>query len=157
MQSYDGLVTTTECRPPWTGHKRGTWGGYCEWETNVTDTPTNWSAVLYLVGTASAFNPVEICPDAARTVDVAIRRPRQFKPATGALVVWELRNAANNVLSQSGTNLVGPDDLVSIPALVIPRDPFRARLTVSLLPVPAPCQPAQLSIRLLSLTQAELT
>src|SRR6185436_1405687 len=32
LQPYDGLVTTTECRPPWTGDKRGTWGGYFDWD-----------------------------------------------------------------------------------------------------------------------------
>jgi len=93
---YDGLVTTTECLPPWTGDARGTWGGYCDWEPTITDTETNWSAVLFLVGAASAFNPVEVCPDATRVVDVAIRRPQQFKPLAGTRVTWELRKAANS-------------------------------------------------------------
>jgi hypothetical protein len=136
LASYDGLVTTTECRPPSTGDKRGTWGGYFDWEPSIIDTETNWSAVLFLVGTNSAFNPVEICPDAARVADVAIRRPQQFRPAPGTMVVWQLRDAASNGLFQSGTNTAGLDGLVSIPELVIPRDPLRVRLIVATLPRP---------------------
>jgi pimeloyl-ACP methyl ester carboxylesterase len=139
---YDGLVTTTECRPPSTGDTRGTWGGYFEWETNIVDTATNWECVVYLVGASSAFNPVEICPDAARVADIAIRRPQQFKPAAGTLLNWELRNAANNALQQSGTTIVGADDLVSVANLTIPRDPVRARLIITGPGPVAPCAPA---------------
>ncbi len=128
---YDGLVTTTECRPPWTGDRRGTWGGYFDWEPNLTDSHTNWSAVLFLVGPPSAFNPVEICPDPVRVVDVAIRRAQQFQPRTGTRLDWRLENAATGTLITNGTAVVGADDLVSVPALPIPRDPLRARLTLS--------------------------
>lgn len=134
---YDGLVTTTECLPPWTGDKRGTWGGYFDWESNLVDTPTNWTGVLFLVGTNSAFNPVEVCPDTNRVVDVAIRRPQQFKPLTGTPVNWELRNAVNNALLQSGATIVSADNLVTVTNLTIPRDPVRARLVISA-PLPAP-------------------
>ncbi len=141
-EPYDGLVTAEDCYPPFTGDKRGTWGGYFDWETNIVETPTNWAAVLFLVGTNSAFNPLEISPNATRVTDVALRRPQQFKPLAGALVTWELRNAANNVLFQSGTSIVGVDDLVTVTNLTIPRDPVRARLILSA-PLPAPpCSPA---------------
>jgi len=154
---YDGLVTTTECLPPWTGDSRGTWGGYCDWEPGITDTETNWSTVLFLVGAASAFNPVEVCPDTTRIVDVAIRRPQQFQPRTGTLVTWELRNSANNALYQSGSIIVGADDLVSVSNLVIPRDPIRARLTMTAPPLPPPCVfPPTLYARLLTNSLLEL-
>jgi len=154
---YDGLVTTTECLPPWTGDARGTFGGYFDWESAIIDTETNWSAVLFLVGANSAFNPIEICPDATRTVDVAIRRPQSFKPLTGTLLNWELRNAANNVLFQSGVAVVGADDLVSIPSLAIPRDPFRARLTITAPPPAPPCAfPPTLHARMLTNALLEL-
>lgn len=134
---YDGLVTTTECRPPSTGDDRGTWGGYFDWETFVTDTPTNWAAVVFLVGPPSAFSNVEICPDPSRIVDVAIRRPQRFTPAPGALLNWELRRTDNNSLLQSGTTTVDSDGLVIVPNLTIFRDPQRARLEISLPAAPA--------------------
>jgi polyhydroxybutyrate depolymerase len=154
---YDGLVTTTECLPPWIGNARGTFGGYFDWEPDLTDTETNWSAVLFLVGPSTAFNPVEVCPDAARIVDVAVRRPQLFKPLTGTQVNWELRNAANNILFQSGVAIVGADDLVSIPSLTIPRDPFRARLTITApSPVPPCALPPTLHARMLTNALLEL-
>jgi polyhydroxybutyrate depolymerase len=157
FQPYDGLVTAEDCYPPFTGDHRGTWGGYFEWEPGIVDTPTNWSAVVFLVGAPSAFNPVEACPDASRVVDVAIRRPQQFTPIAGELIVWELRNAANNALFQIGTNVVGLDSLVSIPNLAIPRDPLRARLIVSLLAPPQACPAPQLFIQQLTNSLIELS
>lgn len=148
---YDGLVTTTECLPPWTGHPRGTFGSYCDWEPDIADTATNWSAVLFLVGAPSAFNPVEICPETSRVADVAIRRPQHFKPGTGAWVTWELRDAGSHLLLQTGADPVGADGLVTIPNLRIPRDPSRARLTVFRPSPSTPCvTPPVLYSRLLT-------
>ncbi|HXG47503.1 MAG TPA: PHB depolymerase family esterase, partial [Methylomirabilota bacterium] len=155
---YDGLVTTTECLPPWTGDARGTWGGYFDWEPDIIDTETNWSAVLFLVGPLSAFSPVEICPDLLRVADVAIRRPQHFKPLAGTRLDWQLENAATGALITNGTVAVGADDLVAIPALPIPRDPLRARLTVSLAQgAPPACPAPALSIRQLTNGLLELS
>jgi poly(3-hydroxybutyrate) depolymerase len=134
---YDGLVTTTECLPPWIGDARGTFGGYFDWEPNIIDTATNWSAVLFLVGPPSAFNPVEVCPAPLRFADIAIRRPQQFQPLNGTRLDWRLENAATSALITNGTVLAGVDNLVSVPGLPIPRDPVRARLTVSVVDSPS--------------------
>ena len=131
---YDGVVTTTECRPPFNGDKHGTWGGYFDWEANITDTPTNWSAALFLVGTNSAFNPVEICPDAQRVCDVAIRRPQQFKPSPGAGFLWTVKATNSGALLQSGVGIADTNGLVKLPAINVPRDPERVVLQVSLPP-----------------------
>lgn len=154
---YDGLVTTTECLPPWTGDKRGTWGGYFDWEPTIVDTPTNWSAVLYLVGAGSAFNPVEICPDAARVCDVAIRRPQRFVPPAGAGLEWRLEVAATGARLTNGVGVVGPDGLVTVPSVVVGRDPGRVRLTVSLAGGPVVCPAPRLSIRMLTNNAVELS
>jgi len=85
-----------------------------------------------------------------------IRRPQQFKPATGTLVDWRLENAANGVLITSGTTVVGADDLVSVAGLRIPRDPGRARVIIAL-PPPAPfCNALTLYARLLTNSMLEL-
>ena len=155
-QPYDGLVTTTECLPPWTGSKRGTWGGYFDWEPSVIDTATNWSSVLYLVGPPSAFNPVEICPDNVRAVDIAIRRPQQFRPATGSPFDWRLENSASGALLANGSSIVGTDDLVTVTNVIVPRDPARVRLTISLARAVPPCSLPLLRIRTLTNNQVEL-
>jgi polyhydroxybutyrate depolymerase len=154
---YDGLVTTTECLPPWTGHARGTFGGYFDWEPGIVDSPTQWSAVLFLVGAGSAFNPVEICPDPWRACDVALRRPQRFRPTTGTFVQWRLENASSGALLTNGLITVGADDLVSVPNLTIARDPVRVRLVVSLVDGPGPCATPRLSIRSLTHGLVELS
>jgi poly(3-hydroxybutyrate) depolymerase len=144
---YDGLVTTTECLPPWTGHARGTFGGYFDWEPAILDTTNYWSATLFLVGPASAFHPVEICPDTVRRCDVAIRRPQSFRPVEGDVLEWRLELAGNGELLTNGTVNVGPDDLVSVPNLPIPRDPARVRLTIARPGrMPEPCRVPRLFI-----------
>jgi hypothetical protein len=152
---YDGLVTTTECLPPWTGSKRGTWGGYFDWDSEIIDTPTNWSAVLYLVGPPSAFNPVEICPDGFRVADVAIRRPQQFRPATGMAFDWRLENPISGTLLTNGTSVVEGDDLVTVTNVIIPRDPLRVRLTISVSSPISPCAAPLLLLRLLANNRVE--
>src|SRR5687768_11032049 len=37
------------------GDDHGTWAGYFDWETNITDTSTLWQCTLFLVGNGSGY------------------------------------------------------------------------------------------------------
>ncbi len=154
---YDGLVTTTECLPPWTGDARGTWGGYCDWEPAIVDTSTNWSAVVFLVGAPSAFNPVEICPDPVRVCDVAIRRPQRFRPCAISTIAWRVERVTTGQSLTNGVALVGADDLVMVPGVPVGRDPGRVRLTVQTVSAPDNCGGPRISVRTVGSGEIELT
>lgn len=71
------------------------------------------------------------CPNNSLTADVAIRRPQIFKPATGTLLNWSVRDAGTGNVLQSGQVAVQADDLVVIPQVVVFRENIRrVRITV---------------------------
>lgn len=113
-----------------TSHSWGTRGGYLEWDpATLTESATGWSVDLWLRSAASL--PADVPAFATVTVDVSLRRPQAFKPAPGAALSWSLVPVAGGAPLQSGTLTVGGDGLVTVPALVIPKAPAKARLTVS--------------------------
>lgn len=114
------------------GDDHGTWGGYFDWDTSgIVDTPTNWECTLFLVNSNTGYADIDACPLPALVTDVALRRPQQFKPAAGTTVDWELQNAYDSTVLQSGTLVPGSDNLITVSNLSIPRDPERARLVLA--------------------------
>ena len=118
------VSTAASTSNPW-----GTQGGYLEWDSDsIAETASQWSVDLWLRGSATLA--ADLPTFATVTVDVSIRRPQSFLPSAGSTRNWTLRRISDNALLQSGTLTVSPAGLVTAPALVIPKDPQRVRLTV---------------------------
>jgi hypothetical protein len=106
------------------GDDWGTWGGWHHWdEAGVIDLPGGWSATAWLPSNAVFAN--DICPHESLTADVAIRKPQQFKPATGKTLHWVVKDAADGTVLQSGNTNVQADSLVVIPKVVVYKDIIR--------------------------------
>lgn len=115
---------------PAAGDPWGTWGGYHDWERGtIVDTPTRWGVTAYLIGPGS---PVDSCPEASLTSDLAIRKPQRFLPAPGTLVNWSLFRLSDGDTLQIGTTIVDADGLVRAEEITVPRDPDRVRIVFSL-------------------------
>ncbi len=110
---------------PW-----GTWGGYFDWElSSIEDTADAWAATIFLVG-GSPF-AADIAPSASAIATVTPRRLQSFAPAPLAPLYFTLRDAADETLRQHGPVAADAEGVVSIEALVVPRDPERVRLRVT--------------------------
>ncbi|MBK7337708.1 MAG: T9SS type A sorting domain-containing protein [Saprospirales bacterium] len=94
---------------------------------------------LASIGLASESNAVfgnDNCPHDFLTADLAIRKPQQFKPVTGTLVYWQVKDFLTNQILQSGTTLVQADNLTVIPQVEVFRNDIRkVRIEVSTQPV----------------------
>lgn len=119
------------------GDDWGSWGGWHRWDWNaVEESEHNWSVVAWLE--SNAVFPNDNCPFDILGADVAIRKPTSFRPATGASLYWQVRDAASGEVLQSGTTAVQPDELVSIPQVEVYRENLRrVRIEVSDLPLSA--------------------
>ena len=107
----------------------GTQGGYLEWDpASISDTPSQWRVDLWLRGSATLA--ADVPTFSSVTVHVSVRRPQAFRPVAGSILPWTLRRISDNAVLQSGTLTVAATGLVTAPALVIPKDPQRVRLTV---------------------------
>ena len=110
---------------PW-----GTWGGYFDWDTQtIFDTPTGWSCTLFLVGRSSVS--VDNFPGTTATTSLTLRKPRRLVPAAGAAIQWTLRDDQTDAVLQSGAVVADVDGLVAVTGLVIPKDPQRVRIELS--------------------------
>jgi predicted peptidase len=141
-QSYPGIFnddqdTVTAGRQPDIGNGThndgapwGTWSGYYDWDTtNITESATQWACTMYLVGQST--RSVDNYPGTTATCDVSVRKPQQFKPVAGTPFTWEWRNVSGNTLVQSGTGVVGAEDVVVVTGLQLTKDPNRRRLTIT--------------------------
>ncbi len=70
------------------------------------------------------------CPVNFLTADLAIRKPKQFKPATGKMLQWSVKDYSNGNILQSGTANVQADNLVVIPQVAVYKEGIR-RVRVS--------------------------
>lgn len=52
-------------------------------------------------------------------------RPQLFKPATGAVLLWQVREVGSGAILQSGQTTVQADDLVVIPQVEVYREDIR--------------------------------
>lgn len=141
-QSYPGIFnddqdTVTAGRQPDIGNGThndgapwGAWAGYHDWDTTtITDTPLTWACTMFLMGQST--RSVDNYPGTTSTCDVSVRKPQQFKPGTGTPFTWEWRNVSGNTLVQSGSGMVGADDVVTVTGLQMTKDPNRRRLTIT--------------------------
>ncbi|MGB3079522.1 MAG: T9SS type A sorting domain-containing protein, partial [Saprospiraceae bacterium] len=111
------------------GDNWGTWGGYHRWE-NVQENNLKWQTTAWLESNAVYSN--DNCPNDFLTADLAIRKPRYFKPSTGTLVYWQVRDFDTNQMLQNGTTMVQADDLTVIPQVKVFRNDIRkVRIEVS--------------------------
>ncbi|MBK7937604.1 MAG: T9SS type A sorting domain-containing protein [Lewinellaceae bacterium] len=113
------------------GDDWGTWGGYHRWDSdNIADLPAGWSVVAWLESGAPFAH--DNCPVNALTADVAIRKPKQFKPVSGKLLNWSVKDVATGGTLQSGQTTVQADDLVIIPQVDVFRENIR-RVRISVI------------------------
>lgn len=111
------------------GDRWGTWGGYLAFDgATLTDTPSRWGATIYL--TALSATAIDNSPFLSVTTDVTVRRPGQFRPPEGRTVRWGLTDATTGAVLAAGPAVVGPEGLVTISGLTVPRDPIRVRLSI---------------------------
>ena len=139
--NYDGTLTPEDRLPPFTGDKRGTWGGYFDWLNDVTganaliDTPGRWECTMFLEGPNNPIGfanaAVDVAPMSELVADIAIRKPQNFLPPQGRNLHWKATRLGNGEILQSGTATVGNDGLVTIAGVKIFKDPNRVRLSVS--------------------------
>lgn len=139
--NYDGTLTPEDRLPPFTGDKRGTWGGYFDWLNDATgpnaliDAPGRWECTMFLEGPNNPIGfanaAVDVAPMGELVADIAIRKPQNFLPPKGRSLNWRVTRLSNGAVLQSGTATVGSDGLVTITGVKIFKDPDRVRLSVS--------------------------
>lgn len=112
------------------GRNWGTQGGYHNWDPDtIEDLPDRWSVSLWL--TAASPYASDVPPFSSSVADVSLRRVQSFRPAPGETVTWRFRDAGPSAaLLQSGTVAVGPDGLVTVPRLVVFKEPLVGRLEI---------------------------
>ncbi|MBL7781386.1 MAG: hypothetical protein JNM22_09235 [Saprospiraceae bacterium] len=115
------------------GDNWGTWGAYHRWEHPQEDA-AHWQTMAWLESDAIYDN--DNCPINSLLADLAIRKPQQFKPATGTTVNWWVRDFATQQVLQDGSAIVQSDDLVVIPQVIVFRsDILKVQIDISTQPV----------------------
>jgi pimeloyl-ACP methyl ester carboxylesterase len=134
-QNNDPGDGTPGTGPAGVGDDWGTWGGYHRWDwDNITDLAGHWSAVAWLESNAIFAN--DNCPHNALNADLAIRKPRQFKPATGTTVYWQVRDFTTNQLLQNGASTIQADNLTVILQIRVFKENIRkVRIDIATQPV----------------------
>jgi hypothetical protein len=117
------------------GEPWGTWSGFCEWEqSTIVDLVDRWECTMFLSGLSTV--PVDNALHAESKVSVTLRRTRAFLPAAGTELAWQLLEDGTGIVVKRGLAVAGPEGLVTIRGLLVPRDPDRVRLVVTMLPAP---------------------
>jgi len=127
-QNNDPGDGTPGIGPNGVGDDWGTWGGYHRWE-NLVETEGNWQLTAWLESNAVFGN--DNSPNNSLNAELAIRKPQQFKPATGKLLNWSVKDIATGNTLQSGQTTVQADDLVVIPQVKVFRENIR-RVRISI-------------------------
>lgn len=100
------------------GDDWGSWGGWHRADQeNIIDNAGTWSVVAWLESGAVFTN--DNCPESQLIADLAIRKPQNFKPATGKTIKWVEKDAGAGFILNAGTTFVQPDNLVVIPNVVL--------------------------------------
>lgn len=112
------------------GDNWGTWGGWHNWDLrDMIDETGRWEATAWLTSGAAFDN--DNSPHTSLVADLAIRKPQQFKPKAGTVLQWSVTRLSNNQVLQSGTTIVGAEDLVRLTSITLFKDPNRVRIRVS--------------------------
>jgi len=126
--------------PVVTGDRRGTWGGYFDWFTESgpeapRDNPQQWACSVTLVNDTDAggrsVSPIDNAPTNTLSAKLAIRRPQNFTPPAGTPVLWMEADRASGQITQSGFDEVGPQGVVKLDQINVPRLPNIARVLVA--------------------------
>ena len=110
------------------GDNWGTWGGYYRW-TILDDASNYWQGVAWLENNSAFLN--DNSPDQFLTADIALRRPQNFRPATGQSIIWRVEDLLTGAFLQGGSAIVGDDSLVVIPQVNVYRANVR-RVRISI-------------------------
>jgi predicted esterase len=102
------------------GDTWGTWGGHFDWSSpSIIDQPTLWEARIFVSGLAPAS--VDNALVSEITADLSPRRTQRFNPAEGTPIYWYALRSDESVVSQQGIVSAGPEGIVTVPGLVVPR------------------------------------
>lgn len=106
------------------GDNWGTWGGYHNWDLKqMKDQKDSWSVIAWLESNALFDN--DNCPVISLKADVAIRKPQQFKPISGKLLNWFVKDIATGIVLQNGITIVRANGLVVIPQVEVFKEDVR--------------------------------
>ncbi len=106
------------------GDDWGTWGGYHRWDwDNIVERADQWSVIAWLE--SNAVFDHDNSPQDELIADLAIRKPRLFRPETGSIVWWFVRDYITDEVLQQGTSVVQDDDLTVIPGIKVYREDVR--------------------------------
>lgn len=129
LQNNDPGDGTPGIGPNGVGDDWGAWGGYHRWEHPV-ESAGQWQTTAWLESNAVFSN--DNCPNNQLRADLAIRKPQSFKPETGQMLNWTVRDADTGILLQGGQTTVQADNLVVIPQVVVFKESNRrVRITVT--------------------------
>lgn len=104
--------------PAGDGDDWGTWGGWHRWQwDSITDVPSTWSVTAWLESEAVFDN--DTCPHPQLTSELSIRKPQQFKRASGTQLDWTVKEYGTDSLLQSGWVMVFPDSVVVLPMVTV--------------------------------------
>ncbi|MCK6694418.1 MAG: T9SS type A sorting domain-containing protein [Thermoanaerobaculia bacterium] len=117
------------------GDNWGAWGGWHRWDpADLSDAPGGWAVTAWLENNAVFAN--DNCPHTSLKADMAIRRPQNFKPQTGKMFYWLVRDVDSGENLQNGTAAVLTDDVVVIPQVEVWREDIRrVSIEISTTPV----------------------
>jgi hypothetical protein len=108
------------------GDTIGTINGYLEWDSAITDVPTQWSVKLSMRGLRMSTGTLS-APESC-VVDVTPARLQKFIPGDGGDVVYTVTRVSDNAVVQTGLANPGPTGIVTIPAVKV----FRTGSVLSL-------------------------
>jgi len=113
------------------GDNWGNWGGYHIWDLdNITDQANSWGITSWLESKAIFNN--DNCPVNSLTADLAIRKPQNFLPASGKLLLWTVKDLGSGTTLQNGMTSVRADGLVVLPKIVVYKESIRkVRIAIS--------------------------
>ena len=109
---------------PW-----GTWGGHLEWiPGSILDQVDHWAVSLRGID-RSPF-PADIPESDVAMVDITPRRTLAFGPPEGTPVWWSLVCIDGGARLQSGVVRPGPEAPVTVPDVVLTKEPSRLMLSL---------------------------
>ena len=107
------------------GEAFGTVNGFLDWEENVEDTETYWSASIFMRDLKKVDGSLYPAPDYC-AVDITPRRRQQFKPVDGDTLWWNV--LLDNLVIQSGMQVFN-GGLITIPQIPVYKEGILFKIT----------------------------